>query len=219
MEIAHSAAGTTARAGHEAAETDTPRLLDTYALTYAFGIMWLAVAVILLGGQKAFAFDGVYGAILSLPPLVTAGFVLAVEPRGRWSTFPLRALVLAVVCSIVSALSTVPLTPLLVLMFREGVTGHLAASGLVATIALVVVASPLVVGVVAFVRRGQMGRAAILAAGILVTGIALAMAISPAGALAASLRVDQGEIAMITSTWWLPFYALAAAFSRRWGLA
>lgn len=197
----------------------SPRLLDTYALAYAFGSVWLAVAVLGLGTQPAGSFNGVYDALLVMPPVLTALCVLLAGPAGRLRTLPLRAAVLAVVSGIVSVVSTVVLTPVLVLMFRQGVGRNLPLTGTISAASIIVVASPMVVALVRAMREGRFGRVAILLAGVGVTGVALAMAFAPGGALASLLRVDQGEIVMITVSWWLPVYALTAGFARRLGMA
>jgi hypothetical protein len=213
-----NAAGTAE--GHGTAlETDEPRFWRTYALTYAIGALWLAAEVVLLGTQATLAFTGVYDALLVLPPLLTALCLLLVDHRGPWRTLPLRVVVLSMVAGVSSVVSTVFLTPLLVLMFHEGVGRSLSATGIVSAVSLVIVASPLVVQLVISGRSRRWLHAGVLVAGIVVAAIALSMALAPAGPLASSLRLDQGEILMITSSWWLPVYAIAAALARRYGMA
>ncbi len=214
------AAVSQAPAGAEPPTADEgPRFWRTYALTYAIGAVWLAVEVLLLGTQAKYSFTGVYDALLVLPPLLTAVCLLVIDPHGSVRSLPLRMVALSVVAGIASVLSTVLVTPLLVLMFREGVGRSLSATGLVSAISLVVVGSPLVIELVASGRAHRWLHAAILVVGIAVAGAALSMALAPTGALASSMRLDQGEILMITSSWWLPVYAIAAAYARRLGLA
>jgi FlaA1/EpsC-like NDP-sugar epimerase len=198
---------------------DGPRWLDTYALAYAFGIVWLAIAMVALGIRPLFEFDAGYDALLVMPPLATALCVLIADRHGTVRSLPWRALALATVSGVVSVLSTVLLTPFLVLMFRQGVGYNLGASGAIAASALVVVASPMIVCLVTSVRRKLFGRALVLLVGLAVAGVALAMALAPGGPIAALMRLDQAEITMITSSWWLPVYAATAAFARRLGLA
>jgi hypothetical protein len=90
---------------------------------------------------------------------------------------------------------------------------------MVSAVTLAIVAAPLFVELVAAARSHRLAHAGVLAAGLAVTGVAFAMALAPAGPLATSLRLDQGELLMITSSWWLPVYALTAAFARRLGMA
>jgi len=131
----------------------------------------------------------------------------------------MRTVVLSLVAGVASVISTVVLTPILVLLFREGVGFSLSASALVSAVSLVVVVSPLAVEVVAAGRSQRWLHVGVLVAGLAVAAVAFVMALTPEGALAASMRSDQGQILMITSSWWLPVYALAAAFTRRAGLA
>lgn len=209
--------------GHDpAAVTDrgtTPRWLDTYALSYAFGIAWLVVTLIGLGTQPNLSFTTVYNLLLFLPPVATAICVLLVDPSGTLRSLPFRALVLMTVAGVVSVISTVLLTPLLVVMFRGGVGSDLGLSGLISTISLVVVGSPMAFALVDAARKGRWSWVVVLLLGLGAGGVALAMALAPGGPLASLLRVDQGEILMITVSWWLPWYAAAAAFARRSGMA
>jgi len=197
---------------------DVPGRLDTYALTYAIGIAWLLLAMVLLGAQKTFAFDGIYDALLTLPPLATALGVLVIDRRSGWLALPLNALLLATVCGIASALSTVLLTPFLVLMFRERITGNLGLTGAIASVVLIVVVAPVAVALVRALKAQTLGRVFVLAIGLVVAGVALAMTLDPTGALASSMRLDQARIMMVAASWLLPFYALTAAYVRSAGL-
>jgi len=196
----------------------TPRWLDTYALTYAFGVMWLAVGLIGIGTQPDGSFNAIYDAFMALPPVATAFCVLLADRSGSMPSLPLRGVVLATVAGVISVISTVLLTPLLVLMFREGVGHSLSLTGLISLITQVVVASPMVFALVSAARRGRWAWVAVLALGLGTGGVAPAMALAPGGSLATLLRVDQSEIMMITVSWWLPVYAATAAFARRLGL-
>lgn len=198
---------------------DAPRTLRTYALTYAIGAIFLALEIPLLGLQPKYAFEGLYLAAFALPPVLTAVTLLLVDHPGKPRTLPLRAFVLFMVAGLASVISTVLLTPFLALMFREGVGHSLSATGALSAITLAIVAAPLVVELVAAARTGRWLHGALLMMGLAVTAVAFSMALAPDGALATSLRLDQGELLMITSSWWLPVYALAAAFARRVGMA
>jgi hypothetical protein len=66
--------------------------LETYGLAYASGIIWLSIAAILLGTQQQFSFTPAYDFLLAFPPFAAAATMLLADPRGRWSTYPLRVL-------------------------------------------------------------------------------------------------------------------------------
>lgn len=200
-------------------EGDTPARLDTYALAYGSGIVWLFLAIVLLGAQRQFAFDGVYDSLLAFPPVATALTVLLADRHGSWRSFPWRVLLFATVCTVASAASTVILAPFLILSFRGGVTGNLDLTGVIASVALAIVASPLVFGLVRAVKHQAYGRAFVLVMGLGAAAIALAMALDPTGALATSMRLDQARIMMVVAAWWLPVYAATGAVLRRSGLA
>jgi hypothetical protein len=201
------------------AQTDVadakPRFWRTYALAYAIGALWLAVEIILIGTQKSYTFTGVYVAAFMFPPFMISGQLMLLDRRGASRTLVARALGMTVVAGLVSILSTVILTPLLILMFREGVGHSLAATGAVSWVSLGVVASPLVVELVRTVREGRVTQAATLVVGLLVVAVELSMALSPSGELARSLRRDQGAFLMVTASWIMPVFALATAYIRR----
>ncbi len=196
-----------------------PSFLRTYALTYAIGAAWLAAEFVVLGTQPKYGFGTVYVAALSMPPVLTAICLLLVDRFGSMRTFAWRVLALSIVATTVSVISTVALTPVLILMFRGGVGRSLSATSILSAVSLVVVASPLVIELVVSSRSKRWLHATILVAGLAVVGVALSIALAPTGSLAAAMRLDQGEILMITSSWWLPVYALAAAYARRLGMA
>lgn len=197
----------------------TPPFWRTYALAYAIGAVWLAVEIPLLGLQPKYEFSGIYLAAFVLPPLLTVACLLFIDAPGKVRTLAFRVLVLFLVASVASVVSTVLLTPLLVLMFREGVGRSLEATGAVSAISLAVVAAPVVVQLVPAVRSGRWLHASVLVLGLAVTGVIFSMALDPTGQLAAAMRLDQGQLLMITSSWWLPVYALAAGLARRAGMA
>lgn len=199
--------------------TSVPGALETYSLAYASGIIWLGAAAVLLGSQEQFVFNAVYNSLLAFPPLAAAATLLLVDRRGSWRTYPLRVVLVGVVGAILSACSTVLLAPLLVLMFRGGVTGDLGTTGLIASVVLVLVASPIIVGLRGALRDQAMGRLAVLSLGLLVSLVALAMTLDPMGGLATSMRLDQARIIMVVSAWWLPFYAASTALLREMQLA
>lgn len=196
----------------------TPGFWRTYALTYAIGAVWLALEILTLGTQPKYDFGTVYTIAFALPPFLTAFSLLLVDRSGPGRTLIWRGLALAVVGGLVSVLSTVAITPVLILMFHARIGFSLSASATVSVVSLIVLAVPLVIELVASGRSRRWLHAAVLVLGIAVVGVALAMAFAPTGPLASQLRLDQGELLMITSSWWLPVYALTVAYARRIGL-
>ena len=192
-----------------------PRFWRTYALTYALGAIWVAVEIALIGTQPSYGFTPVYVTAFMLPPFLAIAGLLVLDPRGSSRTFVARLLALTTVAGLVSVLSTVILTPLLVLMFRERIGFSLAASGLVSWVSLLVVATPLLIELVRSVRQGRLSHAAAFVVGLLVVAVEVAMAIDPSGQLATSLRRDQGAFLMVTASWLMPVFALAVAYIRR----
>jgi hypothetical protein len=192
-----------------------PSFLHTYALVYALGAVWLAVEIALIGTQKPYTFTGTYMAAFMFPPFFTIIGLLVLEPRGAARTFPMRVLGLTAVAGLVSILSTVLLTPLLVLMFREGIGHSLTATGAVSWASLMLVSWPMLVELVAAVRSGRLLQASALVTGLIATAVFLVMALDPSGSLASSLHRDQGAFLMVTSSWILPVFAATVAYIRR----
>ena len=199
-------------------DAGVPGWLDTYSLAYAFGLVWLALELALMGLRPLFAFDIPYDFLLVFPPFMTALCVLLVDRYGSRRSLLWRVPLLATVAAIVSVLSTVVLTPFLALSFRQGVGRDARVTGIISAIALVAVGWPMIAGLVSNVRKRRWVHVASLVVGLAFGAVALLMALNPNGPLAASLRLDQAEIEMITASWWLPVFALAAAYARRIGL-
>lgn len=201
------------------AAAQAPGFWRTYALAYSIGAVWLALEILVLGTQPKYDFGAVYTTAFVLPPFLTAFSLLLVDRPGPARTIVWRGLALAIVAGLASVLSTVAVTPVLVLMFRAKIGFSLSASAAVSVVSLVALAVPLVIELVASGRSRRWLHTAVIAVGLAVVGVALAMAFAPAGPLASRLRLDQGELLMITSPWWLPVYALTTAYARRIGLA
>jgi hypothetical protein len=192
-----------------------PSFLRTYALVYAIGAVWLGLEIVLIGTQQPYVFTGTYVAAFMLPPFLTIGSLLLVDRRGSLRTVPLRVLGITTVAGLASILSTVVLTPLLALMFRERVGFSLSATGTVSWVSLLLVSWPLLVEMVSALRSGRLSHAAVLALGVVVTAVYVAMALDPSGSLATSMHRDQGAFLMVTSSWILPVFAMAVAYIRR----
>lgn len=203
-------------ATHERDEAGArPRFWHTYALVYALGAFWLAIEIAIIGTQPSYGFTPVFIAAFMMPPFFAIAGLLVLEPRGSSRTFLARWLGLTTVAGLVSVLSTVVLTPLLILMFRERIGFSLAASGAVSWVSLLVVAAPLVYELVRALRGGRYLQGAALVLGIVVVAVEVAMAIDPSGQLATSLRRDQGAFLMVTASWLLPVFAAVVAYIRR----
>ena len=192
-----------------------PPFLHTYALVYAMGAVWLGVEIALIGTQQLYTFTGTYMAAFMFPPLLTVIGLVSLDRRGSIRTMPWRVLAIATVAGLASILSTVLLTPLLALMFREGVGHSLTATGAVSWISLLLVSWPMAVEFVSAVRAGRLAQAGALVCGLVVTAVYLTLALDPSGSLATSLHRDQGAFLMVTSSWILPVFAVAVASIRR----
>jgi hypothetical protein len=211
-----TAPGAAIRASEAAERSDAkPAFLHTYALVYAMGAVWLGAEIALIGTQQPYTFTGTYMTAFILPPFLTVIGLLLLDRPGSLRTMPWRVLAITTVAGLASILSTVLLTPLLALMFRERVGFSLTATGMVSWVSLLLVSWPLLVELVSAVRSGRLLQAAALALGVVVTGVYLAMALDPSGSLATSMHRDQGAFLMVTSSWILPVFAAAVAYIRR----
>jgi hypothetical protein len=197
----------------------TPHWLDTYAITYAIGMVWLAVTIALMGESPSLALTDTNGLLLILPPVFTGLCVLLLDRTGPLRSLAWQVPLLISIASVIGLISTVLLTPALVVMFREGVGRNPHIAGIIWAVPLTIVAAPMLFSLVGALRTRRSGHALVLSVGLALAVLTLIMALTPGGALSSALRPLQAEITTITVSWWLPFYAAAVAYARRMEMA
>lgn len=193
-----------------------PRFFETYGLSYAFGLLFLLPAILLLGSQPLYAFTAFYTAMLVIPPVAASVLILATDPaEKRKRSFVGRAALLTVLATVGSILALIVGTPVVIFLFLNGVGHSQALTGFVSAAGLALVSSPMVYALVRSVRSGSWLRAFALVVAIVAMGIVIALTTSQGGFLVESMRRDQGEIMMGLLEWCLPAFAATTAFLRR----
>jgi len=203
----------------EPAERTPPRFLETYGLSYAFGLLLLLPAVVLISSQPEYSFTTFYTLMLTIPPIAASFLILATDPPElRAGRLLGRGALLTVLATVGSILAVMVGTPVVILLFLNGVGHSQALTGIVSAVGLLIVGSPMVFALVSSVRAESWLRALVLVLGIAALAILIALVTSQGGVLVESMRRDQGEILMGLLIWVLPSFAITTAFVRRHGL-
>jgi hypothetical protein len=197
---------------------ETPRMLDTYALVYAFTLMWTVVALLALSQLRLYSYSPAYTALMMLPPGLGVTSLLLTERRGSSVRSLLgRATLLTVLAaagSVVLIFGGMLTLPVVI----DWVVNHLSGAAPFAIGLLAVMTTPLVVTLVREVRAGLWPRAAVLLVAIGIVAVALYTSATPSRFIVDSLRKDQMSFFMGALNWYLPAYALAGAILRKVGL-
>lgn len=213
---------TTATAAAPVSSKETGRtaaFFATYGVSYALGLLFLLPAVLLIGTQPLYSFTTFYTAMLTIPPIAASLLLLATEPVAEDRRNLLgRGAMLAVFATLGSILALFAGTPVVILMFREGVGHSQATTALISAAGLAFVSAPMVWSLVAHARKGAWVRVGVLVAGIVAMGVVIALTTSDGGFLVDSMRKDQAQIMMGLLEWCLPAFAVTTAFVRRSGL-
>lgn len=207
------------------AATDSPRpdrasgFLDIYGTSYAFGLLFLIPAILLVGSQPLYSFTTFYTAMLAVPPIAASVCLLATEPtvEGRRRILS-RSALLIVFATTGSILAIMVGAPVVILLFREGVGHSQATTGLVSAAGLVLVSAPMLWSLVNNVRAGAWARTVVLLLAIAAMVVVLALTLAGGGFLVDSMRRDQAQIMMGLLEWGLPAFALTTGFVRHSGL-
>jgi hypothetical protein len=203
----------------EAHALPTAPFFDTYGASYAFGLLFLLPAILLIGSQPLYSFNAFYTAMLTIPPIAASVLLLATEPtkEGR-SRILSRSLLLIVLATAGSILALIVGTPVVILLFLNKVGHSQALTALVSASGLALVSAPMVWSLVTHVRAGAWIRVAVLLLGIAAMAIVILLTLAQSGFLVDSMRRDQGEIMMGLLEWCLPAFAVTTAFLRRDGV-
>lgn len=196
-----------------------PNFFETYGLSYAFGLLFLLPAIVLIGSQPLYSFTAFYTLMLAIPPVAASVLLLATDPAGeRSGSFLGRSALLTVLATVGSIIAVMIGTPVVILLFLNGVGHSQVLTGLVSAVGLLLVGSPMVYALVRSVRSESWLRALVLVLAIAALVILIALTTSQGGFLVESMRSDQGEIMMGLLVWCLPSFAVTTAFVRRHGL-
>ncbi len=201
----------------------TPRLLDTYGMTYAFTVLLLIPGLFAIDRWSIEIYSPAYLALISVPFLLGPAIAFLLDSRDGLRTVLIRSAVLSPLIAftgvtflfIAMAVIVVPLS-----MFV--VPANFEALSVVFAMSLVLLAAPLGISLVCRLREGLSPAGVVqiiaLVAVIAVIAWVIAMTFSPADTLATFINEDVVDHFIGAFTWYLPALALAAGLWRRAGL-
>lgn len=201
------------------AEDATPRVLDTYGLTYAFTTLFLVPGLFAIDRLSIDAFTPGYLALIAVPLLLGPAAVFLVDSNDAPRIVAIRSAVLAPLVAfsgitLVFVTMMVIMPPLSTFIVRE----NFDALTLLFTAAVVLLAAPLLVSLAIRIREGYspMGLVQIgaLVAAIGVVAWVVVMTFDPGDTLGTFLRKDTVEHFIGAFTWYLPALGLAAGIWR-----
>ncbi|MHB9003404.1 MAG: hypothetical protein ACYC6C_04995 [Coriobacteriia bacterium] len=199
-----------------------PRVFDTYALVYAFTLLFLVPGSILIGNLPFRTYTFSYLSLVTLPFVLGPLFVFLTDCSDSLKAKLIRFAVLMPIIIItgisvvfVSAIGLAPVSDFI----KPGNFGVLTW---VSVASLVIVALPLLPALLRRLRRFTEVRSAVqalvIAAAIAVVAGVIFFTLSSPGTLADLARKDVIIYIVGGVTWYLPGFGLAAGIWRRVGL-
>lgn len=204
-----------------------PRVVDTYALVYAFVLLFLVPGAALLarlpfGDDRSGTYSFTYVSLVTLPFVFGLVTAFLAENRDGMRAGLIRAAVLTplvvisgVAVMFTSALAIVPVSGF-IRPENFGVITPIAVGLLIA------VASPLLVALVRKIRdlRGAIDwvQTIVIAAAVALVATVAYLTLTSAGAVGTAARKDTVIYVIGALTWYLPSFGLAAGIWRRVGL-
>jgi hypothetical protein len=201
-----------------AADESTPAFWDTYALLYAFALLWLGAALLVLGTLPMYSYSDAYAALVALPP--AAGMIsllLTDRVRPGWRVLLGRAALL-IAFATTGSIALIFLVVMLIPIVAGLIPSHLDLFGAFSVVSLVAVSAPLVPVFVRMVRGREWLRAGVLLLALAGVGVVLYLTLAPGKVLVTALRKDQVSFLVGGLTWYLPAYGAAGAICRTVGL-
>lgn len=201
----------------------TPRVLDTYGLTYAFTALLLVPGLFVIDRLSIVMYSPAYLAFMAIPFVLGPALVFALDSKDGPRTLAIRSAVLAPLTALTGVtfvflamiVIVLPLSFWIMPVFSEYLSAFFAFM-------LVVVSVPLVISLVSRIREGfspagvlKMVALAIVAA---IVAWIVAMTLSTGDTLDTFLRKDLVEQFAAAFAWYLPALALAAGLWRRSGV-
>jgi hypothetical protein len=200
------------------AEEEAPGLLDTYALLYAFTLLWLVPALVLLAALPMYSYSNAYAALVALPPVAgMISLLLTDRERPGWRAL-LGRTVLLVALATTGSVAFIFVGMMLIPVVAGLIASHIDLFGAMSVVSLVIVSAPLLPVLVRMVRGREWLRVAVLLLALVGVGVVLYLTVTPAKTLVTALRKDQVSFLVGGLTWYLPAYGAAGAICRALGL-
>lgn len=218
-------AGTAAALEAATEETRCPGIFDTYALVYAFTLMFLVPGALTVGNLPFRTYTVPYVSLVTVPFVLGIVATLITDNTDAPKTVLRRILILTplivvtgVAVMFLSVIFMVPINMFLGPAYRELMTPIAGAAGLA-------VASPLVIALIRRIRMRLTIRGAVQALALTLSLIAAGylfylavFQVGELGAIAKSARKDVVIYIVGALVWYMPSFGLAAGLWRRVGL-
>jgi len=201
----------------------TPRVLDTYGMTYAFTALLLIPGLFAIDRWSILIYSPAYLALIALPFLLGPAIVFLIDSRDGLRTVAVRSAVLSPLVALtgitfVFVSMLVIVIPLSIFVVPE----NFGSLTVLFVASLVLLAAPLLVSFVSRIREGVslIGVLQMAVLGIIIAVLAwmIAMTFAANDTLATFLNEDVIDHFVGAFTWYLPALALAAGLWRRAGL-
>lgn len=202
---------------------EEPRVMDTYALVYAFSLLLLVPGLLALQTLTYRVYSFAYVSLVVAPFFLGMAATFLTDSRDGIKRFAVRTLVLAPLIGItgvglmfgLSIVVFVPLNP----YFDQS---NFEILGLFAALALAVVAGPLVPALVRRVRGERSWSSVVqgiaLAGALALVAYTLVLTFDTSDAMTQVVRKDSLIYFIGALTWYLPAFGFAAGVWRRTGL-
>lgn len=206
----------------EPSSNDTPLVRDTYALVYAFILLFLVPGSILVGQLPFRVYTFAYVSLITMPFVLSLLVTFLTDSRDSARAVALRIAVYVPVILLTgsavlftSSLFLLPINQFLGPEYRA-ITTPLAA------VLLCALASPLVVGIVKRARERLTARsvfqALAMALALILVGLVVYVSVWRVGMLGDIARKDIVIYIIGGLVWYGPAFGIAAGFWRRTGL-
>lgn len=201
----------------------TPRVLDTYGLTYAFTALLLVPGLFIIDRLSIVMYSPAYLALMAVPFVLGPALVFALDSDDGPRTLAIRSAVLAPLTALTGVtfvflamiVIVLPLSFWIMPVFSDYLSTFFAFM-------LVVVSVPLVVSLLSRLREGlsPAGVLKTVALALVVAVVAwiVAMTLGTSDTLDTFLRKDLVKQFAAAFAWYLPALALAAGLWRRAGV-
>ena len=204
-------------------EHETPRILDTYGLVYAFTALMFIPALFVVDRFSVEPFSPAYLALLAMPFLLGPAVVFALDSTDGARTVAIRSAVLAPLVAFTGVtilfVAMLLVLPVLSLFLSPD---NFRVIAVVMAVTVVVLASPMVLSLVNRFREGLSPAGVVqVTALVAVLGVIawmIVMTFDPGDTLGTFLGKDIVDHFIGAFTWYLPAFALAGGIWRRTGI-
>ncbi len=205
-----------------ASETTEPRILDTYALVYAFSLLLLLPGLWIASGSGYKSYSLIYLAGIAAPFVLGLSAVFLSDSAEPVKTRLVRIAVLLPLVTMTGVAGMFGVSIILVPVSPWIRVDNFSILSAVSMVALALVVAPLALALARRLRKGLNGldvlHVVVLIAALTLTGVVAFVLNRYDGMLEEYLRKDMLIYLVGALTWYLPSFGLSAGIWRRRGL-